>query len=110
MENLGGITYDTPITYHARTDYWGSNETLADERWHAIDIGQATIAIEDSWASEKGLPESNRFPWDHSKGLFTVKGIHDIHCLVRKPYIRNKYSALIFQLENDTPRTYQSRA
>lgn len=78
----GGLTYNTPTIYHSRTGYWGDNDTLADDLWHAIDITQATIAVDDDWASQKGLPESNTFPWDSDKSLYTVKGLHDLHCVV----------------------------
>ena len=69
------------MTYHAHSDYWGKNDTLADELWDALDIDPVTIAVDDSWSEEKGLPETERFPWDNEKGLFYIKGLHDLHCL-----------------------------
>ena len=30
----GGLVFDTPVIYKSSTDYWGDNDTLADELWN----------------------------------------------------------------------------
>ena len=79
----GGVAYDVPNVYQSHTDWWGENETLADELWEGIDVSPLTVALTDEWASEHGLERSeSRFPWDDSKGLYYLKAFHGLHCLV----------------------------
>ena len=78
----GGLTYDTPVVYQSLTDYWGENNTLADYLWDALDTDPVTVAISDVWAKQHHLPQSIRFPWDDSKGLYYIKAFHQLHCLV----------------------------
>lgn len=82
MLDIGGLGFDTPVVYRAMTDYWGENETLSDEMWNSINTDAIQIAADDDWALEHDLPLSGRFPWDDSKGLYFVKSVHDMHCLV----------------------------
>ena len=88
------------MTYHAYTDYWGENKTLATELWDALDIDQVTISVSNSWADTKGLPVTERFPWDHDRGLFYLKGIHDLHCVVSTNLTRKTQRVADEQEEN----------
>ncbi|MCJ1314644.1 hypothetical protein MMC25_008326 [Agyrium rufum] len=84
------LTYDTPKIYRSRTEYWGENETLADELWDSIDVSPLTVALTDEWAQDQGLEVSeSRFPWDDSKGLYFLKAFHLVHCLkvMRKAFV-----------------------
>ena len=40
------------------------------------------MAIPDGWATEHNLPPSQRFPWDTTKGVYTLSAFHTLHCLV----------------------------
>lgn len=78
----GGLTFDTPVIYHSTTDYWGANDTLADELWNGMDTDPIVVALWDDYAQQHGLEISGRFPWDDEKGIYFLKGFHNLHCLV----------------------------
>ena len=40
------------------------------------------MALSDSFAQSVGLPSSQRWPWDKSKGVYFIEGLHTMHCLV----------------------------
>jgi len=42
------------------------------------------IALDDDYATSKGLPHSQRWPWDHNKGVYIFSGAHELHCTVRR--------------------------
>lgn len=70
------------MVHHSVTEWWGENETLADELWRNLETSAVTIAVPDEWATEQGLEMSIRFPWDDTKGLYSIKVFHQMHCLV----------------------------
>lgn len=78
----GGLGFDTPVTYQSSTDYWGDNETLADELWNGMDTDPIVVALSDDYAQQHGLKMSGRFPWDDEKGIYFLKAFHNLHCLV----------------------------
>lgn len=53
-----------------------------DALWAALDISPGTIALSDGFAARNGLPRSQRFPWDKSKGIYILGAFHQMHCLV----------------------------
>ena len=65
-----------------RIGYDSKNDTHLDEVWEAIDINDGVLAIPDDWAAQYNLAPTQRFPWDHSKGIYTLTAFHDLHCLV----------------------------
>jgi hypothetical protein len=81
---FSGLTFDTPIPYHAATEYWNSNasEKDMDAAWDSIDTGPMAVALLDDYVRMTGLPPSTRFPWDTDRGVYYLKGLHDLHCLV----------------------------
>ena len=64
--------------------YVDESDDVADAAWEAIDYNSGNVALDDDYVAEMGLPISQRFPWDHSKGLYFMNGQHQIHCLVRR--------------------------
>ena len=78
----GGLGYDHPVEYRVHTDYGGSNSTLADQLWEAIDSSPIIVALTDEYATAHDLEISVRFPWDDTKGIYHVKAFHHLHCLV----------------------------
>jgi hypothetical protein len=89
--------------YHAHSDYWGENETLANGMWEAIDTNPIAVALDNEWARQHGLPEAGPFPWDNSKGTYFVKAFHQLHCLVRSNSTFLMSSSLMIIQEADTP-------
>ena len=73
------------MEYGVRTLYWDpeGNQTKADELWDAINTDDSYVAIADDMVESHGLEVSMRFPWDTEKGLYVLKGVHDLHCIVR---------------------------
>lgn len=77
----GGLGFDTPVIYQSSTDYWGENETLADELWNGVDTDPLVVALSDDYAQQHDLEMSGRFPWDDEKGIYFLKAFHNLHCL-----------------------------
>jgi hypothetical protein len=74
------------------------NETDQEALWDATDFDKGNIALSDSYARSMGLPRSQRFPWDTSKGLYLLNAYHTLHC------IRAIRNALV-EFRNDEPQT-----
>ncbi len=77
-----GLELDTPSVHYHHTEYWGKNQTRADELWESIDTNPMVVALSDDFADAHSLPRSDRFPWDETKGRYFVKVFHQLHCLV----------------------------
>jgi hypothetical protein len=77
-----GLRLDTPSVHYHHTDFWSTNQTLADKLWEGIDTNPMVVALSDDFADAHGLPRSDRFPWDETKGRYFVKVFHQLHCLV----------------------------
>ncbi|KAL5117130.1 hypothetical protein ACEQ8H_004955 [Pleosporales sp. CAS-2024a] len=77
------LSFDTPTPYHAMTEFWSFNATEPDldSAWDAIDTGPMAVALHDDFATRVGLPPTTRFPWDTERGVYYLKGVHDLHCL-----------------------------
>ena len=57
-----------------------TNDTATLALWQSINLESGTIALPDTIANSLNLPHAERFPWDHSKGMFLLTGYHDLHC------------------------------
>ncbi|KAI9712458.1 MAG: hypothetical protein M1820_001671 [Bogoriella megaspora] len=57
------------------------NETDRSIMWEKLEVSLGSVAIDLEWAKQKGLPEAQKFPWDHSKGIYLLNGHHSLHCL-----------------------------
>lgn len=63
------------------TPLHANNQTEQDAIWEntRYDIGQ--VALSDNYAKSKGLPRAQRFPWDHTKGVYLINAYHNLHCV-----------------------------
>ena len=79
-----GLSRDNPISWTHHTPYTGAenNQTEADVLWNKISVDAGAVALTNSYASSKGLPAAQKFPWDSDKGLYLLNGYHNLHCLV----------------------------
>ncbi|OGM42375.1 hypothetical protein ABOM_008390 [Aspergillus bombycis] len=69
------------------TKYSGTNESEVSDLWHnGIPWESGIIAINKQEANELGLPESQSFPWDVTKGIYILNVHHILHC-IRNLYI-----------------------
>ena len=81
-KRLADLTSDSALPWTHGTEYSNPNLTEASPLWEAIDYDSGVVALSKFYASEKGLPESQSFPWDQSKGIYFLNGYHNLHCLV----------------------------
>lgn len=60
------------------------NRTIDDQFWNdpQFDYELGMVALEDSYVQEHGLLSAQRWPWDHTKGIYVVHGFHSLHCVV----------------------------
>ena len=82
---LAGLVRNVSVPIYSSTEYGpavGTQEER-DALWGALDISPGTIALSDDFAAQNGLPRSQRFPWDNSKGTYIIGTFHQMHCLVR---------------------------
>ena len=78
-----GLVAEVSATIYEATPYNDyTNVTLQDQLWMDIGIDPGIVALSDEYATEKGSPLAQRFPWDESKGLYLLNGYHHLHCLV----------------------------
>ena len=82
---IGHLKFDTLIPYQSYTKYWNPqiNQSVSDKAWDEINTNPVAIALSNDYVKEHGLTESTRFPWDTERSVYYVKGLHDLHCLVR---------------------------
>ncbi|KAI2602613.1 hypothetical protein GGR54DRAFT_623635 [Hypoxylon sp. NC1633] len=104
-------TWISPSTYARlegeRTVYWeqwgpysSHDDDARDHLWDSLDIDSGLVAVDKSWAKEKGLPEGTTFPWDSDKALYFVNAYHNQHCL------KTLYQAFR-EIRLDLPRTVE---
>ncbi|KAF2661089.1 hypothetical protein K491DRAFT_754275 [Lophiostoma macrostomum CBS 122681] len=72
---------DTPKPIIESTPYSGHNITEVRQLWEDISIDAGMVALSDAYVADHGLPPAQRYPWDHSKGLYFLNGYHNLHCL-----------------------------
>ena len=65
-----------------KTEYGTDNITRGSKLWEDIEFDPGIVALDQQWTRAKGLPDSQPFPWDTSKGLYVLNGYHSMHCLV----------------------------
>ena len=80
--SAAGLTKTKAIAQFQDTDWWGLNETLADELWATIRTEQGMVALSKDFTDSKGLPRGVTFPWDETKSVYFLQAYHTLHCLV----------------------------
>jgi hypothetical protein len=61
-----------------------SNESRqeVDERWDAIIPDHGIVALDRTWAEERGLMRSMYLPSNPQKVMYVLEAYHQLHCLV----------------------------
>ncbi|KAH7324811.1 hypothetical protein B0I35DRAFT_458478 [Stachybotrys elegans] len=96
------ISRDSKEPYVYITEFGTPNVTVQDKAWMSIDDDLALVALSDEFASAHDLRKAQRFPWDQTKGLYILHGIHNMHCL------KNIYIALReYQRGEEQSRSWQ---
>ncbi|CAD6576749.1 MAG: hypothetical protein ASARMPREDX12_000370 [Alectoria sarmentosa] len=80
---FAGLTRDVPTTFERGGIYVDDDETVSNAAWDAIQYYDGTVALDHDYAASKGIPRSQNFPWDDTKGIYFLNGFHDLHCVKR---------------------------
>jgi hypothetical protein len=84
MRELVGLTRNVPFWFSHDKVYTSSNRSVADAAWNAprLQSWNGLVALSKEYVVSHGLPEAQKWPWDHAKGLYILNGFHNLHCLV----------------------------
>lgn len=84
MTSAAGLVKDVPIPISINTVYTHEDWKLQDAAWGAPELETETglVALSDKYVRSKGLLRAQRWPWDHSKGIYVINGFHNLHCIV----------------------------
>ena len=82
--------------------YTSANNSMADAAWDAINHDSGIVAVDKSWAIQKGLPLGSTFPWDNDKAIYFVNAYHGLHCLVSYVLVVLLFSDLGVMSPNST--------
>ena len=79
-----GLYQNVPTEIVEHTDYDSPNRTTENAAWDDPDLRpeHGFIALHDSWAAAKGLPATQRWPWDSTMGIYILTSSHELHCVV----------------------------
>lgn len=89
----------------SRSPFFGEGtEEDADQVWDQLNTDAGILALDHSYAADMGLPRSQDFPWDPSKGIYLLSGYHAMHCVVSF-YFANIYFFLS-ELTRTTNKKY----
>lgn len=75
---------NVPTEIVAHSDFDSTNRTVQDSAWDAPELEPWNnfVALDEDYTIEMGLPHSQRWPWDHSKGAYILTSAHELHCVV----------------------------
>ncbi|KAI0391213.1 hypothetical protein F5Y17DRAFT_441631 [Xylariaceae sp. FL0594] len=78
-----GLRREVPTEILAHTDYDSVNRTIQDAAWGHVDVEpwNGFVALDEDYAMGVGLPHSQRWPWDLSKGVYILSSSHELHCV-----------------------------
>ncbi|KAK0618067.1 hypothetical protein B0T17DRAFT_509626 [Bombardia bombarda] len=70
---FAGLRRDVPTEILAHGPYDSLNRTVQDAAWNHVDVEPWTgfVALDEDYTVAQGLPHSQRWPWDLSKGVST---------------------------------------
>ena len=87
MGYIAHLSRNVPTRYVRHSEFASTNRTIQDSAWESdprMRTWEAFISLNDESATSKGLPHSQRWPWDHNKGVYIFSGAHELHCTVRR--------------------------
>lgn len=79
-----GLYRNVPTEIVEHTDYDSPNRTIENAAWDNPELRpeHGFIALQTSWADAKGLPATQPWPWDKTKGIYILTSSHELHCVV----------------------------
>ncbi|KAI4599346.1 hypothetical protein KJ359_001787 [Pestalotiopsis sp. 9143b] len=80
---FAGLRRDVLTEVNAPNDFDSVNRTIQDAAWEHVDLEpwNGFLALDEDYAMAQGLPHSQRWPWDSSKGVYIMTSSHEIHCV-----------------------------
>jgi hypothetical protein len=60
----------------------GESRQEVDQRWDAIIPDHGVVALDRTWAEERGLMRSMYMPSNPQKVVYVLEAYHQLHCLV----------------------------
>ncbi|MCJ1371185.1 hypothetical protein MMC20_002400 [Loxospora ochrophaea] len=75
---------NVPIRWTHHSVWNSDNRTEEDSAWNdppGFQVREAIVALPDSFTRSVGLPSAQRWPWDESKGVYFLEGLHNLHCV-----------------------------
>ncbi|KUI67587.1 hypothetical protein VM1G_02812 [Cytospora mali] len=74
---------DVPTEIVAHSNFDSTNRTVQDAAWDAPELEPWNnfVALDEDYTIKMGLPHSQRWPWDHSKGAYILTSAHELHCV-----------------------------
>jgi len=75
------LTRTLSVPWTLNGPYFDEDEAVSDEAWESMNIDAGAVALTDEYVSKMGLPTSQRFPWDDTKGIYNLNAYHSLHCL-----------------------------
>jgi hypothetical protein len=81
---LAGLHRDINTEILSSSDFDSMNRTVQDAAWDRVDIEpwNGFVALDEDYTIMQGLPHSQRWPWDLSKGVYILTSSHELHCVV----------------------------
>ncbi|KAI0006528.1 hypothetical protein F4779DRAFT_632940 [Xylariaceae sp. FL0662B] len=78
-----GLRRDIPIEILSGSNFDSPNRTIQDAAWGHVDVEpwNGFVALDENYAIAQGLPHSQRWPWDLSKGVYIMTSSHELHCV-----------------------------
>lgn len=78
-----GLRRNVPTEVKSHSDFDSLNRTVQDAAWDHVDIEpwNGFVALDEDYTVAQGLPHSQRWPWDLSKGVYIMTSSHELHCV-----------------------------
>ena len=82
--NAAHLRRNVPTEILAHSNFDSLNRTVQDAAWDAPEIEPWNnfVALDEDYTIAMGLPHSQRWPWDYSKGAYILTSAHELHCVV----------------------------
>ncbi|KAL8765703.1 MAG: hypothetical protein Q9194_006490 [Teloschistes cf. exilis] len=77
-----GLECNKRVAWTDDSDFASHSRTVWDRAWSTLNPDTGLVAISDHVSRQKGLHESQRWPWDQSKGLYLLQSHNNLHCLL----------------------------
>ncbi|OTA55903.1 hypothetical protein K449DRAFT_452416 [Hypoxylon sp. EC38] len=80
---FAGLSRNVPTEILSGSNFDSMNRTIQDAAWNHVDIEpwNGFVALDENYALSQGLPHSQRWPWDLSKGVYIMTSSHELHCI-----------------------------